>query len=106
MPLIALATQTPNTGPTLAPQNVIFIRGHQLDLLAFALIGTITAFITSWLAAANLEAEEMIHDELSITEGRIEALTAEIGELTAMVGRLLTDSKTTETSPAVSTGDR
>lgn len=63
--------------------------GVALVATGIALIGTITAFIASWFAAVNLQAEEMIQDELSLTEGKIEALTKEISDLKAMVGKLI-----------------
>jgi voltage-gated potassium channel len=63
--------------------------GVALVITGIALIGTITAFIASWFAAANLEAEEMIHDELTLTDAKLDALSAEIGELKALVARLV-----------------
>jgi len=60
-----------------------------LVLTGIALIGTITAYIASWFASASREAEEAIKVELGVNEDKLDALTVEIGELKALVERML-----------------
>lgn len=64
-----------------------------LVIMGIALVGTITAYIASWFAAATREAEIAIKTELDETEDKIDALSAQVVSLQSLVQKLV-DEKT------------
>ncbi len=68
-----------------------------LVIMGIALVGTITAYVASWFAAAARDAELAIRAEIDTAEDKIDVLSREIGELRGMIqqvvdGRRPTDS--------------
>ena len=60
-----------------------------LVITGIALVGTITAYIASWFAAASRDTELAIKAELDTAEDKIDVLAHEIAELRALVVRLV-----------------
>lgn len=60
-----------------------------LVITGIALVGTLTAYIASWFAASTREAEIAIKTELDETDVKVDALTAQIVELRALVQKLV-----------------
>lgn len=61
-----------------------------LVVTGIALVGTVTAYIASWFAAATREAEIAIKAELDTAEDKIDALSSEVHALRGLVEKLVT----------------
>jgi voltage-gated potassium channel len=60
-----------------------------LVITGIGLVGTVTAYIASWFAAATRDAEIAITAELGETEDKVDRLTTEVRELRALLAQLV-----------------